>query len=299
MEDVMEIELVRVPGGTFNMGSSNSEGYASEKPQHEVTVAGFYIGKYQITQEQWQQVMENNPSHFKGGKNLPVETVSWNDAKEFCKKLSRMAGREYRLPTEAEWEYACRAGTTGYYAGDLDDIEWYDKNSRSKTHPVGQKQPNAYGLHDMHGNVWEWCRDWYGAYEAGPDRDPVGPPTGEYRVLRGGSWINYGHACRSAVRCGLLPVTRFSHLGFRVVAGARTPINNEGLEMKIEDKRGPKTSIKYGAFARGTVITLDGNLHYICTENGLVNLRTGALTHYTQKELVKGYEIRKATLVLE
>src|SRR5262245_779148 len=149
------LEMIFVPGGSFKMGSPKGVGRDSERPQHDVTVHDFFIGKYQITQPQWQAVMGKNPSHFKGDPALPVENISWNEAKEFCEKLARMTGKAYRLPGEAEWEYACRAGTTREYAGDLDAMAWYDQNSSNKTHPVGQKQTNAFGLYDMHGNVWE------------------------------------------------------------------------------------------------------------------------------------------------
>ena len=146
--------MVYVTGGTFLMGSPDNEPDrdSDERPQHRVTVPGFSMGKYEITQAQWKAVMGTNPSYFKGD-NLPVENVSWNDAKEFCSKLSQMTGKQYRLPTEAEWEYACRAGTTGPYAGNLDAMAWYSNNAGFKTHPVGQKRPNAFGLYDMHGNV--------------------------------------------------------------------------------------------------------------------------------------------------
>lgn len=167
-----------------------------------------WVGKYPVTQAQWKAVTGTNPSRFKGD-NLPVESVSWDDAKEFCKKLSAMTGQEYRLPTEDEWEYACRAGSTGEYcfgedASLLKDYAWYSANSGDETHPVGQKKPNAWGLYDMHGNVWEWCD---------------GEST--RKGLRGGSWFSNGVNCRSAVRYYVRPVTRNGYRGFRVVIGAR------------------------------------------------------------------------------
>jgi formylglycine-generating enzyme required for sulfatase activity len=178
-----------------------------------------------VTQAQWEAVIRNNPSGFKGA-DLPVEQVSWDDAMAFCRRLTereRAAGRlpdgyVYTLPTEAQWEYACRAGTTGPYAGDgnLDDMGWYSQNSGNTTHPVGQKRPNAWGLYDMHGNVWEWCRDWYGNYPGGLVRDPTGPASGSYRVNRGGCWNYPATECHSASRYFLGPGDRLYFFGFRL-----------------------------------------------------------------------------------
>lgn len=189
-----EIEMVYVQGGAFLMGSPENETgrTVDEGPQRRVSVPGFYIGKYEVTQAQWRAVMGNNPSSFKGD-NRPVENVSWNDAQEFCRKLSQMTGKTYRLPSEAEWEYAARAGTTGPYAGNLDAMGWYEKNSGGKTQPVGQKQANAWGLFDMHGNVWEWCEDfWHANYNGAPTDGSAWLSGGDsrYRVLRGGSWFS-------------------------------------------------------------------------------------------------------------
>ena len=212
------------------------DSYETEKPAHEVTLTQpYYLGKFEVTQEQYQQVMGTNPSDFKG-RDLPVENVSWDEAQEFCKKASEVAqaaglraqpgGLRYnvRLPTDAEWECACRAGTgTTYYTGDteadLDRAAWYYKNSGNTTHPVGQKTPNAWGAHDMHGNVWEWCADWYGDYKAEAATDPQGPAEGAGRVLRGGSWDYIPRICRAAYRFRLRPDRRGS-IGFRVVAVA-------------------------------------------------------------------------------
>ena len=186
------------------MGSEKGDN--DEKPVHKVTITKpFYMGKYEVTQEQWEAVMGSNPSNFKGAKN-PVEQVSWEDCEKFIGKLKeKVSGRDFRLPTEAEWEYACRAGsTTDYCYGDgdesLDEYAWYYGNSESKTHPVGQKKANAWGLYDMHGNVWEWCSDWYGDYADGAVSDPKGPESGSARVLRGGSWGGNARDCRSACR---------------------------------------------------------------------------------------------------
>jgi formylglycine-generating enzyme required for sulfatase activity len=201
----------------------------SEKPAHKVTLTTpFYIGKFEVTQEQYQQVMGANPSQFKG-RGLPVETVSWDDAQDFIKKVSQSTGQTTRLPTEAEWEYACRAGTkTDYCSGDteadLDRVGWYGGNSKISTHPVGGKAPNAWGAYDMHGNVWEWCQDrWNEAYKPEPAVDPQGPPEGEVRVLRGGSWNLDPGYCRSALHLGIAPDDRGTGTGCRVVVVPRTP----------------------------------------------------------------------------
>lgn len=216
----VSLEMIAVPGGSFQMGSNN--GSDNEKPAHQVTVSSFAMGKYEVTQSQWQAVMGNNPSSFKGD-DLPVENVSWEEAQAFCRKLSQHTGQTYRLPTEAEWEYACRAGSTGDYAGNFDAMAWYNKNSGSKTHVVGQKQPNAWGLYDMHGNVWEWCQDWYGSnyYSQSPSTDPQGPSSGSLRVIRGGGWGIFAANCRSASRLRSAPDERAGHLGFRLLRTAR------------------------------------------------------------------------------
>jgi len=205
------------------MGSEN--GY-DEQPVHQVTISEpFYMGKYQVTQAQWRAVMGNNPSRFEGCDQCPVEQVSWNDAQEFISRLNSRVDDEFRygLPTEAQWEYACRAGTTGDYAGNLDEMAWYSGNSGSKTYPVGQKKPNAWGLYDMHGNIWEWCQDWYdsGYYAKSPGVDPRGPEGGSDRVHRGGGWGDDGRGCRSALRGNYSPGNRFDYLGFRFT---RTPL---------------------------------------------------------------------------
>jgi formylglycine-generating enzyme required for sulfatase activity len=216
----VKMDLVWIPAGEFDMGSNDND---SEKPVHRVKLTkGFWMGKHEVTQEQWEKVMGTNPSNFKGAKN-PVEKVSWNDCQEFLKKLNEVVrDRGFRLPTEAEWEYACRAGTkTEFYSGDNDndlaEAGWYSGNSDSKTHPVGEKKPNAFGLHDMHGNVWEWCQDWYGDYSPGDVSDPTGPSSGSLRVLRGGSWISNSAYCRTASRYSRVPAYSVSYRGFRVV----------------------------------------------------------------------------------
>jgi formylglycine-generating enzyme required for sulfatase activity len=222
------MKFVYIPSGNFIMGSPKSEeGRYNDEIKHKVTLTkGFYMQTTEVTQGQWQEVMGYNPSGFKNcGDNCPVENVSWDDAQEFIKKLNRKEkGAQYRLPTEAEWEYACRAGTeTRYYTGDseadLDRAGWYDDNSGGKTHPVGRKKPNGFGLYDMHGNVWEWCSDWYGDYPSGSVTDPQGPLSGDYRVLRGGSWFNGGRSVRSAHRFRLEPAARYDLYGLRLARG--------------------------------------------------------------------------------
>jgi len=250
------VELVLIPPGMFDMGSPDNEPgrWKGEGPVHRVRIGrAFYIGRYEVTQEQWEKVMGANPSAFKGPK-LPVERVSWDDCQEFLKKLGEMvpdpisgpsgvgAGLKpaptgprcvFRLPTEAEWEWACRAGTkTRFSFGDADarlgEYAWYNANSGNAAHPVGEKRPNAWGLHDCHGNAWEWCSDWFGEYSANPwpgkfrwTRDPQGPATGPGRVLRGSGWDVPTDGCRSAYRnyLELFPAYRFD-IGFRVAAVA-------------------------------------------------------------------------------
>ncbi len=221
------MELTHIPAGKFTMGSPSNEAGRNdgEGPQKTVTLSNpFYMGIYEVTQLQYNAVMGTNPSHYKG-ENLPVEKVSWDDAVAFCKKLSEKTGSAVRLPTEAEWEYACRAGSrTRYSFGDdeeqLPRYAWFSKNSVYKTHPVGQKQHNAWGLYDMHGNVYEWCSDWFGSYANAAETDPTGPKTGKWRVLRGGSWNGIATYCRSANRNHGTPTYRHGHAGFRVLVSA-------------------------------------------------------------------------------
>ena len=217
----VKLELVDIPAGSFSMGSDD---YDSEKPIHKVTLSAFKIGKYPITQKQYQSVMGNNPSNFKGD-NLPVESVSWDDAIAFCKKISEITGQKLSLPSESQWEYACRAGSTGKYCfgDDVNQLEkygWYDKNSGSKTHPVGEKLANSWGLHDMHGNIWEWCEDlWHGNYNGAPTDGSAWLTGGDQnrRSLRGGSWYNLDFSCRSADRNRNNADGRHDDIGFRVV----------------------------------------------------------------------------------
>jgi formylglycine-generating enzyme required for sulfatase activity len=220
------LEMVYIPPGSFQMGSPNDEEgrYSDEGPVRRVTLDGFWMGKYPVTQAQYRAIMGSNPSHFTGD-NRPVESVSWNDAKEFFRKLSDRTGKTFTLPTEAQWEYACRAGTTTRYsfgddAGRLGEYAWYSGNSNSQTHPVGQKKPNAWGLYDMHGNVLEWCLDdWHDNYNGAPvDGSRWGDGTGSGRVMRGGGWGFSAGLCRSACRPTWdTPEYRWYDYGFRAV----------------------------------------------------------------------------------
>ncbi len=269
----VDLEMVKIKAGTFMMGSPEDEwGRYPDEKLHQVTLPqDYWLGKYQVTQAQWEAVMGDNPSRFnrhdfsveqlirwKGNRsfrnildtphfakyqncdNRPVEKVRWEEAKSFCDKLNEHyagklpCGYKFDLPTEAQWEYACRAGTMtalnngrilmdGDICIDLVEVAWYNscddsenKKEKAQTHPVGQKRPNNWGLYDMHGNVWEWCRDWYGDYRDGAVTDPVGPRTGSYRVFRGGSWCDNAKNCRSAYRSIWVPRNLFNYLGFRL-----------------------------------------------------------------------------------
>ena len=212
--------MKRVSGGTFQMGSDDSEADSDEKPVHSVTVSTFYMGETEVTQALWKAVMGNNPSSFKGD-NLPVEMVSWTDCQEFIRKLNSLTGRSFRLPTEAEWEFAARGGnqSNGYkYAGSnsIGSVAWYTDNSGGKTHAVKGKSPNELGLYDMSGNVWEWCSDWKDSYSSGSQTNPKGPSSGSYRVLRGGGWNYSARRCRVSNRFNIVPDYRFNGYGFRL-----------------------------------------------------------------------------------
>jgi len=229
------MKLVYIPAGSFMMGSpSNEKGPPEEGPQHEVRISeGFWMGQTEVTQGQYKSVMNAEPwsgkERVQKSANNPAVYVNWDDAVEFCRKLSQQEGKTYRLPTEAEWEYACRAGTTTRFSfGDRDsslgDYAWFRDNARKVNekyaHSVGQKKPNPWGMYDMHGNVWEWCNDWYaegkGYYGESPRNDPTGPDTGSIRVGRGGGWNYPPHRCRSACRFFSAPLYRPDYLGFRV-----------------------------------------------------------------------------------
>ena len=212
----VSFKMIAVKGGTFQMGSD--DGYNAV---HQVTLSDYYIGETEVTQELWNAVMGSNPSYFTGNMQRPVEQVSWNDCQTFISKLNQLTGETFRLPTEAQWEYAARGGNKSkgsIYSGsnEIDEVAWYWDNSSFTTHPVKTKAPNELGIYDMSGNVWEWCSDWYGDYSSAAQTDPTGPATGYYRVGRGGSWDNDATYCRVAFRGNSTPTNRFSHLGLRL-----------------------------------------------------------------------------------
>lgn len=220
----VDFTMVYVEGGTFIMGATSEQGSDADKdenPAHNVTLSSYYIGQTEVTQELWQAVMGSNPSGFKGG-NLPVEVVSWNDCQEFIRKLNSMTGNQFRLPTEAEWEYAARGGGNksngAKYSGgnSLDDVAWHDGNSSRKTHPVATKAANKLGLYDMSGNVYEWCYDWYDSYNSGSQTNPLGATSGQYRVLRGGSFYFNAKSCRVSSRGICLPNHGTNFIGLRL-----------------------------------------------------------------------------------
>ena len=220
----INIEMVKVEAGSFNMGATPEmeNPYDWEKPVHRVTLTNnYYIGKYEVTQALWKTVMGNKSSRFKGD-NLPVEKVSWNDCQKFISKLNKLTGKSFRLPSEAEWEYAARGGnkSRGYqYSGSntIGDVAWYEGNSSFMTHAVGTKQPNELGIYDMTGNVWEWCQDWYDIYSSSPQTNPTGAVSGSYRVDRGGSWNCLARSCRASCRDRCTPDYRNNSCGLRLV----------------------------------------------------------------------------------
>ena len=245
----VEFEMIYVKGGTFMMGATaeQDDAYDDEKPVHQVTLSDYYMGKFEVTQGLWEAVMGSNPSSFQKGDDYPVEKVSWNDVQTFLSKLNQLTGKKYALPTEAQWEYAARGGKGGNtnvyvwcgggaiafsstvsgssgrseptkYSGsnDVDEVAWYYDNSGFSTHIVGTKFPNALGIYDMSGNVWEWCSDWDGSYDSEAQTDPMGPVSGSLRVLRGGSWFSSASECRVSNRNAIYPSGCYGS-GFRVV----------------------------------------------------------------------------------
>lgn len=218
--------MVLVEGGTFTMGCTPEQSkycIIDEQPAHQVKLSSFYISKFEVTQEQYEAVMDSNPSTFENCPRCPVETISWSDARAFINKLNTQTGKNYRLPTEAEWEYAARGGnkSKGYVfsgSNDVDEVAWLNDNSERKTHPVGLKKPNELGLYDMSGNVWEWCHDYYGPqyYKNSPLENPKGEITGQYRILRGGSWFHGVRDCRVSIRGYKEPTSGGYRRGFRL-----------------------------------------------------------------------------------
>ena len=245
------MEFVRIPAGSFVMGSpEDEEGRHPSERQHEVRISQeFWLGKYEVTQREWEAVMGTNPSGFREcGARCPVESVSWDDVQEFIRRLNELesgSGYVYRLPTEAEWEYAARAGTTGARHGELNEVAWYLDNSGRTTHPVGEKRANAWGLHDMRGNVWEWTANWSGAYPSGAVTDPRGPSTGSVRVARGGGWYSGAGYVRPAGRGTMAPDARRTNIGFRLVRTTSLMIEARSFPMEFE-------RIPAGSFVMGS-----------------------------------------------
>jgi formylglycine-generating enzyme required for sulfatase activity len=220
-------EFIQVSGGSFQMGANDCGENA--KPVHEVKLDNFHIGRYPVTQKQWLSVMGNNPSKFQSGENHPVERVNWHDAQQFITRLNQLTGKQYRLPTEAEWEYAARSGGKKFTwsgtnsARELEEYTWFNVNSGGTTHTVGLKKPNSLGIYDMSGNVWEWCSDWYdeGYYRHSAISNPPGASSGQYRLLRGGSWYNVDVDARAASRNWVDPVLRHDRNGFRLALSSQ------------------------------------------------------------------------------
>jgi len=222
IDPITGMKFVYVKGGCYQMGDIFGDGNLDERPVHKVCVDGFYMGKYEVTQREYKKIIGSNPPRFKKGSSYPVEEVSWNDAQDFIRKLNSLSGKTFRLPTEAEWEYAARSGgkRDRYSGGNSpDSVAWYTNNSGSSTHPVGRKSPNGLGIYDMSGNVWEWCSDWYNKdyYSSSPRNNPQGPWSGSARVDRGGCWDNDPRFVRSAFRYGNRPDYRLNDLGFRLI----------------------------------------------------------------------------------
>lgn len=224
----VSFNMIKVAGGTFRMGATAEQGEDAiilELPTHQVTLSDYYIAETEVTQELWVAVIGSNPSMITSSLQNPVECVSWDDCKIFIQKLNELTGQRFRLPSEAEWEYAARGGqkTMGYkFAGNnlIDDVAWYDGNSGGGTHEVAKNYPNELGLYDMSGNVWEWCEDWYGSYSSSAQTDPYGPSSGSFRVVRGGSWLNSARNCRVSNRINYDPGYGTINIGLRLAASS-------------------------------------------------------------------------------
>ena len=321
LDSTTGMEFVFVKGGCYQMGDTFGDGQADEKPVHNVCVSDFYMGKYEVMQGQWQSVMRSNPSNFKNcGTNCPVEQVSWNDAQDFIGRLNGKAGKNYRLPTEAEWEYAARSGGKWekYAGGDeLDRVAWYSSNSGSTTHSVGTKAPNGLGLYDMSGNVWEWCQDWYGEkfYGESPRDNPPGPSSGWHHLLRGGSWGNVPGNVRAADRDRGAPALRLTSFGFRLSFSASpetsTDLKNKESELQSSVETGRDG--RFIAYSNGTVSDTRTGLMWAASDNGsdinwanaknyCENYRGGGYSDWrmpTQDELAGLYDARKSYKVTQ
>ena len=261
----LSFKMILVEGGTFTMGATSEQGsdaFDREKPTHSVTLSSFYIGETEVTQELWQAVMGSNPSYFNGSRK-PVGKVSWNDCQDFITKLSRRIGLNFRLPTEAEWEFAARGGNNscGYkYAGSnaIGDVAWYGDNSNSETHNVAQKSPNELGLYDMSGNVWEWCQDWYGSYSSSSQTNPTGPSSGSDRVFRGGSFVDGTRVCLVSYRCYIEPDDRYNNFGLRIALPTVESNNTLAVE---------KSSLSFVASGGSDSFTITSNTSWTVTSD--------------------------------
>lgn len=268
-KDAIAGTFVLVQGGSFNMGCTSEQQNCNgnEKPVHRVTLESYYIGKYEVTQAQWQEVMWENPSRFSGCDQCPVERVSWIDIQEFLRRLNARTGLNYRLPTEAEWEFAARGGNNsqGYqYAGsdNLVSVGWYSDNANKKTNPVGQKAPNELGLYDMSGNVYEMCQDFGGPYSSSVQKNPIGPSTGSHRIGRGGSWLDDSQRSRVTYRANSLPHNSHSTMGFRLVMN---PIitSSASNSIRVSDQAPPATDLQ--SLASNFVFVRGGSFIMGCT----------------------------------
>lgn len=279
------MEMVFVKGGCYQMGDTFGDGKANEKPVHEVCVNDFYIGKYEVTQGQWKKVMGYNASYFSScGDNCPVEQVTWKDTQEFISKLNNQSGKNCRLPTEAEWEYAARSGgKSEKYSGgsDVDAVAWYEDNSGETPHPVGQKRPNRLGLYDMSGNIWEWCSDWFGEnyYSQSPRDNPDGPSSGSDRVLRGGSFAADPRSLRAADRFRYSPEDRNFNFGFRLAMAPRPSVSTAN---KI------RRDGRFIAYDNGTVLDTNTNLMWAAKDNG-ANINWANAKSYCENYRGGGY----------